>query len=184
MDLAKRIVFGCTLTDQPLLQVGQLLAQLCRLLRSLLSIGDRGIARCPGFVAFPLDRAQFGFHCLTLFGKGQFPLFYGDDPQRAHGVGHRRWQIGAERVDLRSLVFPQLQLIIDGGSAALLDDGIDLVDGDFVRSLCAGNELGGGFTGALAGIADTAHGQFQLLGGSILKNVILYITVLRYKYND
>src|SRR3546814_14391610 len=55
-----------------------------------------------------------------------------------------RWQVGTERVDLRSLVFPQFQLIVDGGSTALLDDGIDLVNGDFVRPFRASNELGGG----------------------------------------
>src|SRR3546814_19242760 len=37
-----------------------------------------------------LDRAQLGFPCLRLFGKGPLPLFHGGDPQRAHGVGHCR----------------------------------------------------------------------------------------------
>ncbi|KZC37384.1 hypothetical protein RHOFW510R12_06800 [Rhodanobacter sp. FW510-R12] len=135
-----------------------MLAELGDLLPSLLFIDHRCIARCRGFIAFTLGGGQLRFQRFPLFGKRPLSLFHSGDPKRSHGVGHRRWQIRSECIDLRSLVLPQLQLIIDGGSAALLDGRIDLVDGDFVGSFAAGNELGSGFTGTLAGIADTAHG--------------------------
>jgi len=89
---------------------------------------------------------QGDFQGTTLFDKYRFALFDGGHPQRTHGIGHDGRQIGAEGIRFRAFVFPLFQLVIDRRATALLDDGIDLVDGDFVRPLRAGNELGGGFT--------------------------------------
>ncbi|KZC42805.1 hypothetical protein RHOFW510R12_02585 [Rhodanobacter sp. FW510-R12] len=102
------------------------------------------------------------FQSAPLFGEHHLALFDGHHPQGTHGVGHSSREISTERIGLRTFVLPLLQLVIDRRTAALLDDGVDLVDGDFVRPLRTGNELGGGFTGTLTGIADTAHGKFPV----------------------
>ncbi len=63
-------------------------------------------------------------------------------PQSTHGIGDDSRKIGAESIRLRTFVFPLFQLVINRRTAALLNGGVDLVDGDSMRPLAAGNELG------------------------------------------
>jgi hypothetical protein len=86
-------------------------------------------------------------HLLALLNRKR--------PHRPHRIGDRRWQRCRERVVARLFVLPQLQLVIDGGAAALADLRVDQVDGEFMRRPARGDQLCGGFAGADTGITDT-----------------------------
>ncbi|CAD6558113.1 hypothetical protein LMG28727_06524 [Paraburkholderia kirstenboschensis] len=102
----------------------------------------------------------FRFKFVTTLRKDTFALFDRERPHREHGTGHRRRQRGAQRVNTRLLVLPQLQFVVDRRTAALADLGIDQIDGELMREATCGDEPRGSFTGAKTGVADAAQNDF------------------------
>lgn len=91
---------------------------------------------------------RFGLKLPAALREDLFPLFNGQRPDRQHRVGDCWRQRSGERVVARLLVLPQLQLVVDGGAAALPNLGVDQVDGELMRVPARGNQARGGFTGA------------------------------------
>ncbi|MCY1263981.1 hypothetical protein D9M68_137990 [compost metagenome] len=68
---------------------------------------------------------RFGLKLPATLREDLFPLFDGQRPDRQHRVGDCWRQCRGERVVARLLVLPQLQLVVDGGAAALANLGVD-----------------------------------------------------------
>lgn len=113
--------------------------------------GDKRIGACCG-------GRRFGLEFFASLPEDLFAMFDRKRPNREHRTGDCRWQRGAQRVDARLFVLPQLQFVVDRRTAALTDLCVDQVDGQVVWPATRRDEAGGRFTGADTGIADTAHG--------------------------
>jgi len=81
----------------------------------------------------------------------------GERPEGQHRIGNGGRECGAQGVDARLLILPELEFVVDRRPAALADFRVDQVDGEFMWASAGSNEPRGGFTGAKAGIADAAH---------------------------
>ena len=72
---------------------------------------------------------RFGLQLFAALRENLFAMFDRERPDREHRVCNRRRQRSAERIDARLIVLPQLELVINRGTAALPDFGVDQVDG-------------------------------------------------------
>lgn len=82
-----------------------------------------------------------------------------DCPDVNHCVRHCWRQRRRQGFCFGLFIFPKFEFVIDCGSAALLDFGVNQINGQIVGPAPGGNEACGCFSGTQTGIADTAHGQ-------------------------